>query len=74
MELFKKMADQLFINKCFKEIALIKLNAFDRYKELTKHRPNVEQEFPQHLIASYLKIRPKTLSRLKSLDIHQGKH
>jgi hypothetical protein len=29
--------------------------------------------FPQYLIASYLNIRPETLSRIKSLDLHQAK-
>jgi CRP-like cAMP-binding protein len=73
LELFKSISDQLFINKCFKETSLIKLNAKDRYLELISVRKNIEQDFPQHLIASYLKIRPETLSRLKSLDIRQDK-
>ncbi|MGO1245660.1 Crp/Fnr family transcriptional regulator [Sphingobacterium sp. JB170] len=70
--LFKDISDQLFINKCFKETSLVKLKAKERYSELISYRKNIEQDFPQHLIASYLKIRPETLSRLKSLDIRQG--
>src|SRR5690606_6603538 len=53
LELFKNLSDQLFINKCFKETSLIKLNAKDRYLELITIRKNIEQDFPQHLIASY---------------------
>ncbi|WP_104381026.1 Crp/Fnr family transcriptional regulator [Sphingobacterium sp. HMA12] len=71
--IFKKFSDQLFINKCFKETALIKLKAKDRYLELIRNRKQIEQEFPQHLIASYLKIRPETLSRIKSLDLYQDR-
>ncbi|AQX07311.1 Crp/Fnr family transcriptional regulator [Elizabethkingia ursingii] len=71
--LFKNIIEQLFVNKCFKETSLVKLKAKERYLELIVARANVEQDFPQHLIASYLKIRPETLSRLKSLDIHQGR-
>jgi len=71
--LFKRISDQLFINKCFKETSLVKLKAKERYLELIAYRKNIEQDFPQHLIASYLKIRPETLSRLKSLDIHQDR-
>ncbi|MEN7548777.1 Crp/Fnr family transcriptional regulator [Rapidithrix thailandica] len=72
MHVFKSIADQLFVNKCFKETSLVKLKAKERYEELIKYRKNIEQEFPQHLIASYLKMRPETLSRLKSLDLRQG--
>jgi len=71
--LFKNIIEELFINKCFKETSLVKLKAKERYLELIVARPNVEQDFPQHLIASYLKIRPETLSRLKSIDLHQGR-
>ncbi|RKE47001.1 Crp/Fnr family transcriptional regulator [Sphingobacterium detergens] len=71
--IFKKISDQLFINKCFKETALIKLKAKDRYLELVQTRKQIEQDFPQHLIASYLKIRPETLSRIKSLDLYQDR-
>jgi len=70
---FKEISDHLFINKCFKETSLIKLKARERYLELLSQRSNIEQDFPQYLIASFLKIRPETLSRLKSLDLHQDK-
>lgn len=70
--IFKEISDELFTNKCFKETSLIKLKARERYLALVQNRPRLEQDFPQHLIASYLKIRPETLSRIKSLDLHQG--
>jgi len=70
--LFKNIIEELFINKCFKETSLVKLQAKERYLKLIATRKTIEQDFPQHLIASYLKIRPETLSRLKSLDLHQG--
>lgn len=70
--LFKNIIEELFINKCFKETSLVKLKAKERYQELIATRKTIEQDFPQHLIASYLKIRPETLSRIKSLDLHQG--
>ena len=71
--IFKKISDLLFINKCFKETALIKLKAKERYLQLIENRKQIEQKFPQHLIASYLKIRPETLSRIKSLDLYQDR-
>ncbi len=45
------------------------LSAEDRYKLLIKNRPKVIQRVPQQYIASYLGIRPQSLSRIrKNLD------
>jgi hypothetical protein len=68
---FKTIGDELFIKKCKKETSLILLTARERYNQLIKKNPFIEQAFSQHIIASYLNIRPETLSRLKSLDLHQ---
>lgn len=68
---FKAYSDALFIRKCLKETALINFPAKKRYQVLIEQRSFVEQLFPQHIIASYLKMRPETLSRLKSLDLRQ---
>lgn len=42
----------------------------DRYLKLVDHRPDLLQRVPQHLLASYLGIKPQSLSRLKA-RIHQ---
>ena len=68
---FKAFSDALFVRKCLKETALINFPTKKRYQILIEQRSFVEQLFPQHIIASYLKMRPETLSRLKSLDIRQ---
>jgi CRP/FNR family transcriptional regulator, anaerobic regulatory protein len=39
--------------------------AAERYQELLKRSPGIEQLVPQHQIASYLGILPESLSRLK---------
>jgi CRP/FNR family transcriptional regulator, cyclic AMP receptor protein len=39
--------------------------AAERYQELIKRSPGIEQMVPQHQIASYLGILPESLSRLK---------
>ena len=36
-----------------------------RYKNLLKRRPELIQQVPQHYIASYLGIKPETLSRIR---------
>lgn len=38
----------------------------NKYEYLVKHRGDLIQTFPQHMIASYLKITPETLSRVRS--------
>ena len=70
---FRDVSDKLFLRKCSREKALNKYTAKERYDQLLVALPSVEQAFPQYIIASYLKIRPETLSRMKSLDIHQLK-
>ena len=37
----------------------------EKYHYLLKNQPEILQKFPQHMIASYLKITPETLSRVK---------
>ena len=70
---FKAFSDTLFVRKCLKETALMNFSTKKRYELLIEQRHSIEQLFPQYIIASYLKMRPETLSRLKSLDLHQEK-
>ncbi|UKJ08765.1 Crp/Fnr family transcriptional regulator [Solitalea lacus] len=72
-QFFRSISETLFLRKCTKETSLIKYSANERYQQLIDNNPNIEQQFPQYIIASYLKIRPETLSRMKSLDLHQHK-
>ncbi|MGN7204139.1 Crp/Fnr family transcriptional regulator [Pedobacter sp. SAFR-022] len=43
----------------------ISMNAEERYQDLLKHHPEYFQRFSQNMIASYLGIKPETLSRLR---------
>ena len=43
----------------------VSANANERYNELIKRSPGIEQLVPQHQIASYLGILPESLSRMK---------
>lgn len=51
----------------FQKRFLMTLNssAAERYEELLKRSPGIEQLVPQHQIASYLGIMPESLSRMK---------
>ncbi|MCJ8154888.1 Crp/Fnr family transcriptional regulator [Chryseobacterium sp. SSA4.19] len=42
------------------------LNPAERYKYMIKTNPRLLQKFPLTIIASYLKIRPETLSRVRA--------
>ncbi|GAE84414.1 Crp/Fnr family transcriptional regulator [Bacteroides reticulotermitis] len=70
-KLGKHIADTLFIRKCRKETSLLMDSALDRYKLLLQTYPHIEQSISQYHIASYLGIKPESLSRLKSLNIGQ---
>lgn len=70
-KLGKYIADTLFIRKCRKETSLLMDDALNRYKLLLRTFPKIEQYVSQYHIASYLGIKPESLSRLKSLNIDQ---
>jgi CRP-like cAMP-binding protein len=59
------MAEQAFIGLRKKTDNLTLLNAKERYLNLLKQRPKVIERIPQHYIASYLGIKPQSLSRIR---------
>lgn len=63
----KYIADDFFFRKCERETSLLRDSATERYKSLLRLHPKIEQLVPQYEIASYLKIKPESLSRIKSL-------
>lgn len=63
----KYVSDTLFIRKCKRETSLLMNSARERYELLLQSYPNIEQLVPQYHIASYLGIKPESLSRMKSL-------
>jgi len=65
----KYISDSLLIKKCQRESSFLMENAHERYKLLLKTYPNIEQLVSQHHIASYLGIKPQSLSRIKFLNI-----
>ncbi|WP_084273470.1 Crp/Fnr family transcriptional regulator [Maribacter antarcticus] len=66
-KLSKLISETLFIRKCKRETTLLMDTARERYEFLLKNYPNIEQLIPQYQIASYLGIKPESLSRLKKL-------
>ena len=58
------MEDQLASQR-MKYDEFIKLSPEDRYKNLQKTSPDLLNRVPQYLIASYLGIKPESLSRIR---------
>ena len=61
----KYVSDQFFLKKCNRESSFLKESAAERYESCLKHYPGIEQKVSQYHIASYLGIKPETLSRIK---------
>jgi CRP-like cAMP-binding protein len=63
----KYISDELFIRKCRRETSFLRDTAKERYEQLIQLYPNLEQLVPQYQIASYLRVKPESLSRIKAL-------
>lgn len=59
------MAEALFMNWQQKAKSLMLDDAETRYLKLISRRPDLPQRVPQYLIASYLGVKPETLSRIR---------
>ncbi len=59
------MAENLFINWQLQAKSLKMDDAETRYLKLISKRPELLQRVPQYLIASYLNVKPETLSRIR---------
>ena len=63
----KYISEDFYYRKCNRETSLLQDSAKERYESFIKKHPNIEQLVPQYEIASYLNIKPESLSRLKAL-------
>lgn len=67
LKLGKYISDNYFIRKCKRETSFLKNSAAERLEIIKQLYPNIEQKVPQYHIASYLGIKPESLSRIKLL-------
>ena len=63
--LYNKILENIFVMYKKKQFDLITLDATQRYLELQKQFPNIDDLIPQFQIASYLSITPVQLSRIR---------
>lgn len=59
------MAENAFLGIRQRSEMLEHLTAEERYLTMIKERPKVFERIPQHYIASYLGIKPPSLSRIR---------
>ncbi len=64
-ELWIKMLEEFAVQQLDREIDVLTRSPLERYKRLLERSPAVFQEIPNKYIASYLRMSPETLSRLK---------
>jgi CRP-like cAMP-binding protein len=63
---FKSVSESTLLNKLKDNDFLNYGNAKTKYCEFVKRYPNLAQQVPQQYIASYLKITPQSLSRIRN--------
>jgi CRP-like cAMP-binding protein len=68
-----KMAEYLFYRKEKREMSMLLHSAEERYQNMLREFPTLPQEVPQYLLASYLGIRPQSLSRIRNNTAHKKK-
>lgn len=59
------MAEQAYLGIRRRTKGLTNLSATERYEKLVKERPKIMERVPQLYIASYLNIKPQSLSRIR---------
>lgn len=63
--LWQSILEQLVYQQFEREIDLLTASPADRYKRVLARSPQLFQEIPAKYIASYLRMTPETLSRIK---------
>ncbi|WP_299485453.1 Crp/Fnr family transcriptional regulator [uncultured Allomuricauda sp.] len=61
----RKMAENMFLIKSKRELALLSKTAEERYLDLFSDRPKLLQQIPLKYIASYIGVTPQALSRIR---------
>lgn len=61
----RMMNEKLFLRAHERISSLLLDSAHERYLKLIHQRPDLAQRLPQYLIASYLNLKPETISRIR---------
>ena len=60
------MAEEYFTKSVERSTSLTNLDAKSRYEALLRNIPHIHESVPQYYIASYLGIKPQSLSRIRA--------
>lgn len=69
----QKLIEGIVLGTLEREVDLLQSTPIARYRRVLERSPNLFQEVPLKYIASYLRMTPETLSRIRNLDLNQGK-
>lgn len=67
-QLYTEVLEHLVIQQMEREIDLLTQSPEKRYQRVLERSPSLFQEVPAKYIASYLRMTPETLSRLRNID------
>ncbi len=70
-ETFMQILMDLIRQQQEREIDLLTQSPMERFNRVMQRSPRLFQEIPAKYIASYLRMTPETLSRLRSIDLDQ---
>jgi CRP-like cAMP-binding protein len=73
MQVHQRLIEGIVLGTLEREVDLMQANPHDRYQRVLERSPQLFQEIPLKYIASYLRMTPETLSRIRNLDLNQGK-
>ena len=62
------LAEQYFTESAERATNLANLKAEDRYRKMVEQKPELLQRVPQYYVASYLGIKPQSLSRIRAMQ------
>lgn len=65
IEMYGKLLEKVISEQLAREVDLLTYSPYDRLKRVEKRSPQLFQEVPSKYIASYLRMTPETLSRLR---------
>ncbi|MFC5269410.1 Crp/Fnr family transcriptional regulator [Adhaeribacter terreus] len=68
-DVWYKLTETALLGMMAREVELHIASNAERYERLLKRSPQLLQQIPQRYVASYLKMEPETLSRLKKIIV-----
>lgn len=69
--MWEEVMKQMILQQMERERDLLTESPLERYRRVMKRSPHLFQKVSSKNIASYLRMSPETLSRVKSLDLNQ---